>query len=165
MKSLDQLREQILALARSGRLPLVHGFYAAAAQQLNCKYGFVRRVLLRNGIQIGPKAWTAKEQTQAKQARAKQLRESGLRVSAIAEIMGITHQYADQLLNDLKYHARTELNKAISRKDILRPSRCDECGHKSEVEGHHEDYHRPLAVRWLCFDCHREITVTKLKAA
>lgn len=37
----------------------------------------------------------------------------------------------------------------------LKPQPCEICGaHKTEA--HHEDYSKPLSVRWLCFRHHRE---------
>jgi len=33
---------------------------------------------------------------------------------------------------------------------------CEVCGTTEKVEGHHEDYTRPLDVRWLCKEHHRQ---------
>jgi hypothetical protein len=33
------------------------------------------------------------------------------------------------------------------------PEPCERCG-APDAEKHHDDYSRPLAVRWLCRSCH-----------
>ncbi len=39
------------------------------------------------------------------------------------------------------------------RNGRLEQKPCEECG-APNAEIHHEDYDRPLDVRWLCSDCH-----------
>lgn len=54
-----------------------------------------------------------------------------------------------------KQDARVELNKAVRRGEISKPTKC-ECGNL-KVEGHHEDYNNPLSVIWLCRSCHADL--------
>lgn len=53
-----------------------------------------------------------------------------------------------------KYHARNAVSSAV-RDGRLTPLPCEGCG-SGRVQAHHDDYAKPLAVRWLCFRCHRE---------
>lgn len=48
--------------------------------------------------------------------------------------------------------ARSTLNHHLRDKGLERPS-CEVCGAKAEA--HHDDYDKPLDVRWLCFKHHR----------
>ncbi len=50
--------------------------------------------------------------------------------------------------------ARDAVRLAKMRGD-LRPEPCGVCGDK-RAEAHHDDYSRPLNVRWLCVEHHRE---------
>lgn len=49
--------------------------------------------------------------------------------------------------------AREIFNHYVRDKHIEKQP-CEVCG-KSETEAHHDNYDKPLVVRWLCFDCHR----------
>jgi len=39
----------------------------------------------------------------------------------------------------------------------LRKHPCEDCGTTVNVMAHHEDYSKPLLVRWLCGVCHKII--------
>lgn len=53
----------------------------------------------------------------------------------------------------LKRRARRAARKAIATGELVRQP-CEVCGH-SIVEAHHDDYAKPLAIRWLCPRHHR----------
>jgi ribosomal protein S27AE len=55
---------------------------------------------------------------------------------------------------DRKAVARRELNAAIRSGLVVRPAECSGCGGGSRIHGHHDDYTKPLIVRWLCPRCH-----------
>lgn len=50
--------------------------------------------------------------------------------------------------------ARLAVRNALRRGE-LRKEPCEVCG-ALRVDGHHDDYSRPLAVRWLCRQHHRD---------
>jgi len=50
--------------------------------------------------------------------------------------------------------ASNQVNLAIKRGDLTRPDVCEMCGEFGKIEGHHENYDKPLDVTWLCRDCH-----------
>lgn len=47
-----------------------------------------------------------------------------------------------------KARARQKLHRAVVRGDVVRGP-CEACG-AVDVEAHHDDYDKPLAVRWFC---------------
>jgi hypothetical protein len=66
----------------------------------------------------------------------------------------ISRQRKHQLKYPEKEKARRALKRAI-KYGILHKSPCNICGDIS-VEGHHEDYSKPLDITWLCRKHHLE---------
>lgn len=52
-----------------------------------------------------------------------------------------------------RYKARTAVGNAI-RDGRLKKGPCEECGTTEGIEAHHDDYSKPLDIRWLCASHH-----------
>jgi len=55
-----------------------------------------------------------------------------------------------------KVSARNKINWAVSSGKVIRPDYCESCKHHRTTEAHHDDYLKPLNVRWLCSCCHKQ---------
>ncbi len=60
---------------------------------------------------------------------------------------------------EMKIKVQNELNCAVKNGEIQRPKKCQICGLEFDypLDGHHEDYSKPLDVIWLCKFCHKRI--------
>jgi hypothetical protein len=58
-----------------------------------------------------------------------------------------------------KYAARERVRRAVQAGRLVRPDRCEGCELSVPVQAHHDDYSKPLEVRWLCPACHVAIHV------
>ncbi len=56
--------------------------------------------------------------------------------------------------NPEKYHAHSLVAYAVRSGKIIKPDACQQCDKKGKVSGHHDDYYKPLEVKWLCQPCH-----------
>jgi len=54
-----------------------------------------------------------------------------------------------------KYKAHSLVNGAIKREKLF-PMPCETCGSNESVHAHHDDYLKPLNVRWLCAAHHHQ---------
>ena len=60
--------------------------------------------------------------------------------------------------------AQNKAEKAVKAGRMMRPERCEDCGGqpppfkdgRSAIQAHHDDYTKPLEVRWLCQPCHHK---------
>ena len=55
------------------------------------------------------------------------------------------------------------LNDWLKDGRIVKSPYCYNCGKKTEVEAHHDDYNQPLRVYWLCFKCHGKVSRKAVK--
>jgi len=55
----------------------------------------------------------------------------------------------------IKRRAVNMVSKAISGKKLFKEP-CEVCGSEDHVHAHHDDYAKPLNVRWLCAAHHRQ---------
>jgi aspartyl/asparaginyl beta-hydroxylase (cupin superfamily) len=59
-----------------------------------------------------------------------------------------------------KYAAHIAVTRALRQGKLTKPDCCDECSQEGYVESHHDDYSKPLEVRWLCKKCHAVLNET-----
>lgn len=69
-------------------------------------------------------------------------------------VNGIKRQYIER--NPEKRKAHLVVASAL-RSGRLVKQPCEECGSTVRVHGHHDDYSKPLEVRWLCPQHHAEL--------
>lgn len=59
-------------------------------------------------------------------------------------------------MDRIKYQAKNKVNSALRNGKISKPPNCLNCGIDCNPHGHHDDYRKPLDVRWLCVKCHTD---------
>jgi hypothetical protein len=60
--------------------------------------------------------------------------------------------------NKDKYIAHIAVNNAVRDGVLTKPQTCSKCGKGNcRIEGHHNDYSKPLEVLWLCNSCHKSL--------
>lgn len=138
-----------------------------------------------NSVRTRDMSGKLKVLTEGQAVEAAKMYEAGLSYQELGEFYGVSRQSMWQLLKNrgmksrpqLKYgsdnhfyrggsyaddrvHGITE--KAMAR-GILKPRPCEVCGEtglmadgRNKVQAHHDDYNKPLDVRWLCQEHHHE---------
>lgn len=76
---------------------------------------------------------------------------------------GHKYQQLDRIRFPEKAAARLAARRAVLRGELT-PQPCEVCGN-SCAQKHHDDYSRPLDVRWLCPVHHTEVHHQRLAAA
>lgn len=57
--------------------------------------------------------------------------------------------------NPVKYRAHSIVSNAIRDKKLFREP-CEICGSIDSIHAHHDDYAKPLNIRWLCAAHHKQ---------
>jgi hypothetical protein len=70
--------------------------------------------------------------------------------------VSIAHQKKWRRENLEKVAAQRKLRKQVGYGNIIRSDACENCGAEGKPHGHHDDYSKPLEVRWLCAKCHKD---------
>lgn len=61
--------------------------------------------------------------------------------------------------NPDKHAAHVLVNNAVKNGRLFKPTNCPICGEfkpSRQIHAHHDDYTKPLQVRWMCSACHRK---------
>ena len=64
----------------------------------------------------------------------------------------IVSEYREQYPE--RERAHNVFRSAVRGGKLILPSVCECCGEEGRIQGHHEDYSKPLDVVWLCGRCH-----------
>ena len=69
-----------------------------------------------------------------------------------------------------KRAAQNAVYAAITAGTLKRPSTCEGCGGavgilERPLQAHHDDYAKPLEVRWLCSGCHADADMARRRKA
>lgn len=92
------------------------------------------------------KAWNAKNREKHNKYVRKWQAKNQTRVTASGRAYAKRHPE--------KRNAKNAVQWAIKKGLLTRPDECTVCEKQGQVEGHHEDYAKPLQVIWLCRKCH-----------
>ena len=57
--------------------------------------------------------------------------------------------------NPQQYKAQGAVSNAVRDGRLEKPEKCQSCGARTRLCGHHADYSQPLQVAWLCYVCHK----------
>lgn len=71
------------------------------------------------------------------------------------KIQNSRKSYSDECRRKVSAHYK--VNYAVKKGYIIKPSTCSKCNESGRIEGHHEDYSKPLEVSWLCKTCHMRL--------
>ena len=80
-------------------------------------------------------------------------RERAKKDSRIANAISITREWRAQDKRRLAAHSAVA--RAIKKGDLVKKP-CDSCGSTLSL-AHHDNYEKPLDVRWMCQSCHKKL--------
>lgn len=69
-----------------------------------------------------------------------------------------------------KYHSdplfkKRDFARLAAQQAHPNPKPCEFCGATENIHRHHDDYDKPLEIRWLCASCHKRFHLEQMKGA
>lgn len=111
-----------------------------------CKTCAKRDTAERIALKMNDPAWVEQEMERHRK-KQERYRTSGRAVKLTGKARtAVLRRHAEKYPNRDK--ARTALGNAV-RDGVILKQACEVCG-RSDSEGHHDDYSKPLDVKWLC---------------
>ena len=103
-------------------------------------------------------------QTGIDQGRSKLIGERQIQKSKPKQRKGIVNQKPTEIdvgcmkkNNPEKKRAHSAVRRAVANGRLVIPPKCESCGKGRKLQAHHEDYSKPLEVKWNCSTCHNRI--------
>lgn len=56
----------------------------------------------------------------------------------------------------IKYAAHVLIGNAVKYGFLKKDTNCSVCLSTEKIEAHHDDYSKPMEIRWLCEKCHKK---------
>lgn len=141
--------------------------------------------IAERGAERNSMAGTLKKLTQEQVNLAAEWYQAGSSLADLAHEFGVSRQSMHDLLKrrvalrpQLRFgtsnhfyrggaradkYAHNLVEDAIERGRLVNPGTCSNCGNmgrfkdgRTAIQGHHDDYNKPLRVRWMCQKCHHE---------
>lgn len=87
----------------------------------------------------------------------------GVSLTTLAGSYCISRQRVWQIVHPEQDRAQAAVQNALAAGKLIRPGACEGCGRniarafvnrRYRLQSHHDDYSKPLQVRWLCRRCH-----------
>lgn len=89
-----------------------------------------------------------------------ELVQKGVSYAKIGRILEISrqrvHQIAAEKKGDIWGKVHGQVHRAV-KNSIIQKQPCEKCGETKLVHAHHDDYAKPLDVRWLCPAHHKQV--------
>lgn len=87
------------------------------------------------------------------------------RLSDLKKLRAIGRFKERELLKAKKYSriyperiiAKGKIRNMLKYGKMIKPKKCEVCLKSKKLLAHHEDYNKPLDVRWVCYSCHKLI--------
>lgn len=97
---------------------------------------------------------SSKDGRDARLERVTEMYSSGMSFRQISAALGISHYRLEQIVAPRRSDAREAVRYALKTGTLVRPSACESCLLSVRTHAHHEDYDKPLDIKWLCTKCH-----------